>query len=136
MSRVDWEAWRDGGAYEPASLATEGFVHCTGDDDLMLAVANRFYADEPGDFVVVSLDPDRLTRPVRWEPPAHPDGARPADDEPRFPHVYGRLDRGASSACGPCAGPAAGSPATSPRRSEPGRLARRVVGRFRRRHST
>ena len=30
--------------YEPASLTTEGFVHCTGDDDTLLAVANRFYA--------------------------------------------------------------------------------------------
>jgi uncharacterized protein (DUF952 family) len=90
-----WEVWRDGGPYEPPSLATEGFVHCTGDDELMLTVANRFYVDEPGGVVVVSLDDDRLTSDVRWEPAAHPDGQPASDDEPRFPHVYGPIDRGA-----------------------------------------
>ena len=69
-------SWRDGGGYEPPSLAAEGFVHCTGDDDLMLAVANRFYAGA-GDLVVVTLDDARLTSEVRWEAPAHPDGGAP-----------------------------------------------------------
>ena len=87
-----WEAWRDGGGFEPASLATEGFVHCTGDDDLMLTVANRFYADGPDELVVVTLDEAKLASEVRWEAPAHPDGGAPSDDEPRFPHVYGPLD--------------------------------------------
>jgi uncharacterized protein (DUF952 family) len=42
MVRPVWAAWRDGGAYNPPSLASNGFVHCTGDNDRMLAVANRF----------------------------------------------------------------------------------------------
>ena len=47
--------------YAPASLADEGFVHCTAGDDLLLQVANSFYADvEPDDFLVLSLDEDRL----------------------------------------------------------------------------
>jgi len=91
-----WRMWRDGGPYEPASLATEGFVHCTGDDDLMLSVANRFYADQPDDFVVVSLDPQRLVSEVRWEAAAHPDGRPASADDPLFPHVYGPLDRDAA----------------------------------------
>ena len=93
MPRPAWEQWRDAGTYEPPSLASEGFVHCTGNDDLMLAVANRFYSGEPGEVVVVTLDEGRLTREVRWEAPAHPDGTAPTDNEPLFPNVYGPLDR-------------------------------------------
>jgi len=94
MPAPAWASWMAGGAYEPASLATEGFVHCTAGDDLMLEVANRFYAGV-GDVVAVSLETDRLTSEVRWEAPAHPDGDRALADEPRFPHVYGPLDRDA-----------------------------------------
>jgi len=94
MPAPAWASWEAGGHYEPASLATEGFVHCTAGDDLMLAVANRFYGDG-GDLVAVSLETDRLTSEVRWEAPAHPDGSVAAADAPRFPHVYGPLDRDA-----------------------------------------
>jgi uncharacterized protein (DUF952 family) len=92
MPLAEWRAWRDGGSYEPASLATEGFVHCTGDDVLLLDVANRFYGDVDA-LVAVALDPERLTSEVKWEPPAHPDGSTPAAEGPLFPHVYGPLDR-------------------------------------------
>ena len=90
-----WRAWMAGGSYQPASLATEGFVHCTAGDDLMLSVANRFYAGADGEWVAVALETDRLTGEVRWEAPAYPDGSAVPDGaaEPRFPHVYGRLDR-------------------------------------------
>ncbi|HKA03111.1 MAG TPA: DUF952 domain-containing protein [Acidimicrobiales bacterium] len=91
MQRDEWDGWRADGPYSPASLATEGFVHCTGDDQLMLAVANRFYA-AAGEMVVVTLDETRLASELRWEAPAHPDGSPPATTEPRFPHVYGPLD--------------------------------------------
>ena len=36
MPAPAWRAWMAGGAYEPASMATEGFVHCTAGDELML----------------------------------------------------------------------------------------------------
>jgi len=94
MPLDEWRAWRDGGPYEPASLDTDGFVHCTGDDVRLLEVANRFYADVDA-LVAVSLDPDRLTPEVKWEPPAHPDGSAAGSDETLFPHVYGPLDRDA-----------------------------------------
>jgi hypothetical protein len=94
MPTAAWLAWAAGGSYEPASLATEGFVHCTAGDELMLAVANRFYG-ATDDLVAVALETERLTSEVRWEAPAHPDGTAAGADEPHFPHVYGPLDRDA-----------------------------------------
>jgi uncharacterized protein (DUF952 family) len=95
MPAAAWRAWTAGAPYEPASLASEGFVHCTAGDELMLEVANRFYAGTDDDLLAVALETERLTSEVRWEAPAHPDGSDAAVDAPRFPHVYGLLDRDA-----------------------------------------
>jgi uncharacterized protein (DUF952 family) len=84
-----WEEIRTEPHFEPASLAVEGFVHCTGDEQLMLDVANAFYGDLDGP-LVLSIDERRLRADVVWEPPAPlPDGW---DGAPTFPHVYGPLD--------------------------------------------
>ncbi len=88
-----WRAWMAGDHYEPESLVAEGFVHCTAGDDLMLQVANRFYAGTGDELVAVALDTERLTSALRWEAAAHPDGSAGGDGEPLFPHVYGPLDR-------------------------------------------
>ena len=90
-----------GGGYAPASLATEGFVHCTSGDPLMLDVANRFYGDTAGNLVAVAIETDRLTSEVRWEAPAHPDGSEAPADAPLFPHVYGPLNLDAVVAVAP-----------------------------------
>jgi uncharacterized protein len=87
-----WQQIANAEHYAPESLRTEGFVHCTGDDETMLAVANSFYRSVIEPMVVLSLEEVRLTSEVRWEPPAHPDGRPARPDEPRFPHVYGPLD--------------------------------------------
>jgi predicted TIM-barrel fold metal-dependent hydrolase/uncharacterized protein (DUF952 family) len=83
-----WDAWRaeaDATArYEPAGFADEGFVHCTDGDAEMLAVANRFYAADPGAFVVVDLDLGLVGAPWRYDDPGSP-----------YPHVYGPLRRDA-----------------------------------------
>jgi uncharacterized protein (DUF952 family) len=95
MTMAAWRAWPPGATYAPESLTTEGFVHCTGDDAVMLTVANRFYRGVEDDLVVVSLDLARLTSAVRWEKAAPPDGSPAAADDPPFPHVYGPLERDA-----------------------------------------
>lgn len=47
--------------------------------------ANRLYAGRT-DLVVLRIDPDKLTAPVRWEPGV------PTDPESMlFPHLYGAL---------------------------------------------
>ena len=66
------------------SLETEGFIHCTTGADEMVATANRHYRDDPRPFVVLTLDLERLTAPVRVDDPAG-----------IYPHVFGPIDRAA-----------------------------------------
>ncbi len=89
------EALPAGAPYVPPSLAEEGFVHACDDAATMLAIANRFYRDDSGPFVMLEIDEALLAAPVVREPAAHPDGSPVLPDDPRFPHVYGPLDRAA-----------------------------------------
>jgi uncharacterized protein (DUF952 family) len=88
VSGAVWEQAKAAGRYAPPSLATEGFIHCSTAAQLDAVIA-AFYADV-ADLVVLDLDDARL--PVRWEPPAHPDGRPAGAEEPRFPHVYGPIE--------------------------------------------
>lgn len=85
-----WRAWPPGAPYVPAEYDADGFVHCTAGADLMLQVANRFYRHVPGAWVLLVIDPARLTAPLRWERPAPDDGLAPL-----FPHIYGPIDAAA-----------------------------------------
>ena len=90
LPEVEWVALAGASSYSPASLASEGFVHCTAGDDLMLQVARSFYADVADELVVLSLDADHVGSEVRWEAPspAPPPGSAVTE----FPHVYGPID--------------------------------------------
>jgi len=68
--------------YRAESLETEGFIHCTGQPDLPIWVANRFYRGTSGPFVVLCIDEKRIPLDVRWE----------ESDGKLFPHIYGPLD--------------------------------------------
>ena len=54
----------------------------------MLQVANTFYRQSSGDFVLLVIDPSRVTVPVKWEQ---------SDDQLAtvFPHIYGSTNRDA-----------------------------------------
>jgi len=85
-SRADWSAALQQGEYRVStrgrSLEEEGFIHAStaGQVD---GVANAFYADAE-DLVVLLIDPERLTAPLKYDPVL---GAT----EP-FPHIYGPLN--------------------------------------------
>ena len=64
------------------SFAGEGFIHLSATAEHVTWVANRLYRDVV-DLVVLVLDEQLLTAPVRYDPTA--DGV--------FPHLYGPLDR-------------------------------------------
>lgn len=113
-TRSDWTAAPADKPYVAASLASEGFIHCTAGDALMLQVANAFYRGQPGDFVVLDIDESKLTAELKWEAPADPKPAAgsappeaqaefgeaatpavPATPRPLFPHIYGPINRDA-----------------------------------------
>lgn len=91
-----WVSVAAAGPFRPSSLESEGFVHLTHTLDDLIDVANAFYGDVPGEHVVLEVDLGRLTAPWRY------------DGDPRYPHVYGPLDRAAILGVRPIARDAAG----------------------------
>ncbi|MER5886281.1 DUF952 domain-containing protein [Streptomyces sp. NPDC001941] len=91
VARSDWTAAADR-PYAPASLAAEGFVHCSADVATTLAVVNAFYRDSPRPLLVLVVDEHRLTARTEWEAaaPTPPPGVA---EDVLFPHVFGPLDR-------------------------------------------
>jgi uncharacterized protein (DUF952 family) len=83
-----WHAWPSDQPYLPAEYDADGIIHCTAGDALMIAVANRFYRETVGDYVLLVIDPARLTALLKWEPSSD-------DLAALFPHIYGPIDRGA-----------------------------------------
>jgi uncharacterized protein (DUF952 family) len=94
VSADAWEAAADDDRYAPPSLTAEGFIHCTGDAETLLAVANALYRDAVGEMLVLEIDEQQLSAEVRWEP-ATPAPPPAVGYDVQFPHVYGPIDRSA-----------------------------------------
>jgi uncharacterized protein (DUF952 family) len=81
--RAAWEGAQHAREYRIStrgvSLAQQGFIHCSLRHQLH-DVAEFLYGDAD-DLVVLVIDSDRLTAPVRYEVPEP--GAEP------YPHIYG-----------------------------------------------
>mmetsp|Transcript_35177 Transcript_35177/g.111185 ORF Transcript_35177/g.111185 Transcript_35177/m.111185 type:complete len:152 (+) Transcript_35177:180-635(+) len=88
-----WAALKAAGTpYFPPTYEGDGFIHLTKDPQLLLGVANHFYTDVPGAYVVLVIDSARLTSEVKFEPAA-PVGDKPAaDTDTLFPHLFGTID--------------------------------------------
>lgn len=85
-----WAAARPDRPYEAASLADEGFVHCTDGADELVTTANRHLSADPRPYLVLTLELDRVGSPWRYDEPGSP-----------YPHVYGPVDRRAVVAVTP-----------------------------------
>ncbi len=81
-ARQDWERATRAGIYTAASLAGDGFIHCSTATQ-HAAVTNASYRGRT-DLVLLLIDADRLSAEVRFE--------RAAPGGESFPHVYGPLD--------------------------------------------
>ena len=90
----DWRLAQERGEHRPQSLEVVGFIHLSTPEQVHLP-ANRLYAGRT-DLVLISLDPDRLPAPVRWEP-----GVPTDPDSMVFPHLYGPLPIGAVTSVTP-----------------------------------
>jgi acetolactate synthase I/II/III large subunit len=84
VAQETWEAQGDDADYAPASLATEGFIHCTDGVDGLRASGDRHYRDDPRPFLVASIDLGRLGEAWRYD-----------DADRRFPHLYRAIPRDA-----------------------------------------
>lgn len=76
-----WEAF-DGDTYEHASLASEGFIHCSFDRQLD-GVIERYYGGVDK-VILLEIDSDRLTSEFVTEP---------STGGEIYPHIYGPIDR-------------------------------------------
>ena len=85
-----WAAADPTAQYVPASLATEGFVHCTDGEGELLRTANRHYHADPRPFLALTLDLDLIH--ARWTL---------ADPAAIYPHIHGPVDRDAIVAVAP-----------------------------------
>ncbi|TFV55650.1 DUF952 domain-containing protein [Mycobacterium sp. PS03-16] len=80
----EWQAASGRTELRPESLGSAGFVHLSTPQQVHLP-ANRLFAGRT-DLVLLHVDPDRLTDPLRWEPGVSTDPASMV-----FPHLYGPL---------------------------------------------
>ncbi len=82
-TKAEWNAAREKGRYESASLANEGFIHCSADDAQVKGVLQRYFAGKK-DLVKLVIDTDKLTSRFiyEWSPST-------ADT---FPHVYAPIN--------------------------------------------
>lgn len=72
--------------YSTPSLALEGFIHCSADEEHALVVANSRFRSARVPLMVLLIDEAVLDAPVRWEE---------AKDGGTYPHVYGPVNRAA-----------------------------------------
>jgi uncharacterized protein (DUF952 family) len=79
-----WQAHDPLVDYTPEPYAAEGFIHTTHDPTELIAVANRYYRDDPRPYVVVHINVSRVRPPVRIEDPGG-----------RYLHIHGPLNRDA-----------------------------------------
>eukprot|EP00854_Cymbomonas_tetramitiformis_P012995 gene12995-15357_t len=83
--------------YFPPTYEQDGFIHLTKEAELLLKVANHFYTDVVGDYIVLSIESSKLTSEVKFEPAADVGNKKSEglgeDDKPLlFPHLYGTVD--------------------------------------------
>ncbi len=88
VQRAEWESSAEIGFYAPASIAEEGFIHCSTLDQVV-GTANRFYNGQTG-LVLLQMDVAQVSAEIVYED-LYGHGQA-------FPHIYGPLNVDAVSA--------------------------------------
>jgi uncharacterized protein (DUF952 family) len=70
--------------YVPELFEREGFIHTTEGREAVSITLTRYYRSSAEPWVVLYIDQERVTSPVRYDDPAEV-----------FPHIYGPLNRDA-----------------------------------------
>ena len=86
VSKNYWDAQPMDRPYLPADYEREGFIHCTRGEQQLVVVANRYYRNDPGEWLVLVVDERAVTSEIKYEAGA---------DKVLYPHIYGALNRDA-----------------------------------------
>jgi uncharacterized protein (DUF952 family) len=70
--------------YLPPEFAQDGFIHCTDGREAVSIILTLIYRKQPGRFVVLYIDQEKVMAPIKYEGPAG-----------IYPHIYGPLNRDA-----------------------------------------
>jgi uncharacterized protein (DUF952 family) len=81
-TREQWDEAVREGIYQPTSLSTEGFIHCSYQQQVQDS-AQRYFSGQ-NDLLVLCIEPELLRADVREE-------NAPGSQE-KFPHLYGALN--------------------------------------------
>jgi len=81
-SRTEWNDYQQDGWIDPASLDTEGFVHCSWGHQVPATVAKHFAG--ASDLLALQVDPQALGDVVLVEEDSYGSGQA-------FPHAYGPI---------------------------------------------
>ncbi|MBN1813927.1 MAG: DUF952 domain-containing protein [Anaerolineae bacterium] len=94
VTESEFRAQAKGIEYIPTRFDQDGFIHCTGEPDTLLAVANDYFSSVEESVLVLVIETAKLTAEVRFEPPASIEGSGTSHLEggQLFPHIYGPLN--------------------------------------------
>lgn len=81
-TRAAWEGASASGFYVPASLKSEGFVHCSKPEQVLKVAMERFRGQ--ADLVLLEIAENRIRVEIKYE---NTEGGTE-----RFPHLYGPLN--------------------------------------------
>jgi uncharacterized protein (DUF952 family) len=79
-----WQSLDPKKPYVPADYGKDGFIHTTDGAEAISMTLTRFYKSNLEPFVLLHIDKDAVTSPIRYDDPAE-----------IFPHIYGPLNRDA-----------------------------------------
>lgn len=79
-----WERFKGRPSYQPESLASEGFIHCSYPSQLD-AVLKRYYRGVDK-VLILKIDTEKLLSKLVKEP---------STNNEMYPHIYGRLNHSA-----------------------------------------
>ena len=91
LPKKDWEEAQRMGVYAPASMETEGFIHCS-EVHQVVRVANAYYSGE-SELYLLCIAVDKVEPEIRFE--------NPIEGGELFPHIYGPLTLDAVAAASP-----------------------------------
>lgn len=81
-TKQEWSAAKEKGFYVAPSLSTEGFIHCS-EEQQVKGVLERYFSGKK-DLLKLVIDPQKLQSQLKYE-------LAPSINE-SFPHVYGPIN--------------------------------------------